>query len=77
AILFGKILGGAEIASSEGNLLWIILTVVAIACIGYLFSRSIVPQKVAAPDLAIDWNFIRTSFQTITYAKSLPLVFTI
>ncbi len=35
------------------------------------------PQKVAAPDLDIDWNFIRTSFQTITYAKSLPLVFTI
>jgi len=77
AILFGMILGGAVIASSEGNLLWISLTVVAIACIGYLFSRFILPQKVAAPDLDIDWNFIRTSFQTITYAKSLPLVFTI
>ncbi|MBD1230021.1 MFS transporter [Acinetobacter seifertii] len=77
AILFGMILGGAVIASSEGNLLWISLTVVAIACIGYVFSRFILPQKVAAPDLDIDWNFIRTSFQTITYAKSLPLVFTI
>ena len=33
--------------------------------------------KVAASDLDIDWNFIRTSFQTIKYAKSLPLVFTI
>ena len=45
AILFGMILGGAVIASSEGNLLWISLTVVAIACIGYLFSRFILPQK--------------------------------
>ncbi|AGH36017.1 MFS transporter [Acinetobacter baumannii] len=77
AILFGMILGGAVIASSDGNLLWISITVVAIACIGYLFSRFILPQKVAAPDLDIDWNFIRTSFQTIKYAKSLPLVFTI
>ena len=77
AILFGMILGGAVIASSDGNLLWISITVVAIACIGYLFSRFILPQKVAAPDLKIDWNFIRTSFQTIKYAKSLPLVFTI
>ena len=71
AILFGMILGGAVIA------LWISITVVAIACIGYLFSRFILPQKVAASDLDIDWNFIRTSFQTIKYAKSLPLVFTI
>ncbi len=77
AILFGMILGGAVIASSDGNLLWISITVVAIACIGYLFSRFILPQKVAAPDLDIDWNFVRTSFQTIKYTKSLPLVFTI
>lgn len=45
AILFGMILGGAVIASSDGNLLWISITVVAIACIGYLFSRFILPQK--------------------------------
>ena len=70
AILFGMILGGAVIASSDGNLLWISITVVAIACIGYLFSRFILPQKVAAPDLKIDWNFIRTSFQTINMPKA-------
>ncbi len=45
AILFGMILGGAVIASSEGNLLWISLTVVAIACIGYVFSRFICLKK--------------------------------
>ncbi|MCK4080607.1 MFS transporter [Acinetobacter radioresistens] len=77
AILMGMILGGAVISISQGNLFWISLTVVVIACLGYLTSRFILPQKVSAPDLQIDWNFFRTSFQTIQYAKSLPLIFTI
>lgn len=77
AILLGMILGGAVIASSEGNLIWISLTVVIIAIIGYFCSRYILKQNVAAPDLKIDWNFFRTSFQTIRYAKSIPLIFTI
>jgi len=66
------ILGGAVIASSEGNLLWISVTVVTIACLGYLCSRFILPQKVAEPDLKIDWNFVRTSFQTLKYVKGIP-----
>ena len=57
AILLGMILGGAVIASSDENLLWISITVVTIACLGYLSSRFILPQKIAAPDLQIDWNF--------------------
>lgn len=77
AILMGMILGGAVISISQGNLFWISLTVVVIACLGYLTSCFILPQKVSAPDLQIDWNFFRTSFQTIQYAKSLPLIFTI
>ncbi|WP_111884981.1 MFS transporter [Acinetobacter sp. CFCC 11171] len=77
AILFGMILGGAVIASSQGNLLWISLTVMTIAILGYITSRFILKQNVTTPDLKIDWNFFRTSYQTIKYAKSLPLVFTI
>ena len=77
AILFGMILGGAVIASSHGNLTWISLTVLTIAVLGYLSSRFILKQNVTAPDLKIDWNFFRTSYQTMKYAKSLPLVFTI
>lgn len=77
AILFGMILGGAVIATSAGNLLWISITVVTIACLGYLCSRFILPQKVAAPDLKIDWNFLRTSLQTVKYAKSIPVIFMI
>ncbi|WP_180114046.1 MFS transporter [Acinetobacter sp. YH12063] len=77
AILFGMILGGAVIASSQGNLMWISLTVMTIAILGYITSRFILKQNVTTPDLKIDWNFFRTSYQTMKYAKSLPLIFTI
>ena len=77
AILLGMILGGAVIALSEGQLLWISLTVVIIALLGYIASRFILKQQIPAPTLQVDWNFFRTSIQTLQYAKSLPLIFTI
>ncbi|MDH1697829.1 MFS transporter [Acinetobacter johnsonii] len=77
AILIGMILGGAVISMSQGNLIWISLTVVVIAVLGYLSSRFILKQQVSSPELKIDWNFFRTSFQTLQYAKSLPLIFMI
>lgn len=77
AILVGMILGGAVISMSQGNLIWISLTVVIIAILGYLSSRFILKQQVSSPELKIDWNFFRTSFQTLKYAKSLPLIFMI
>ena len=75
AILIGMILGGAVISASDGNLLWISLTIVTIAVLGYFSSRFILKQNVTTPDLKIDWNFFRTSFQTIKYAKSIPLIY--
>ncbi len=75
AILLGMILGGAVISLSQGNMVWICLTILAIAVLGYLSSRFILKQTTNNADLKIDWNFFRTSFQTIRYAKSLPLVF--
>lgn len=75
AILIGMILGGAVISASDGNLLWISLTIVTIAILGFISSRFILRQNVTTPDLAIDWNFFRTSFQTIKYAKSIPLIY--
>ena len=77
AILVGMILGGAVISLSEGNLMWISLTVLSIAVLGYFSSRYILAQKIPAPDLKVDWNFFRTSIQTIRYAKSLPTIFMI
>ena len=77
AILIGMILGGAVISASDGNLLWISLTVVTIAVLGYISSRFVLKQNVTSPDIKIDWNFFRTSFQTLKYAKSLPIIFLI
>ena len=77
AILLGMILGGAVISVSAGNLVWISLTVVIIALIGYASSRFVLTQRVTAPDIQIDWNFFRTNFQTLKYAKSLPMIFLI
>lgn len=75
AILIGMILGGAVISLSQGNMIWICLTIISIAVIGYLCSRFVLKQPTTNTDLEIDWNFFRTSFQTIRYAKSLPLIF--
>lgn len=77
AILIGMILGGTVISASQGNLIWISLTVVTIAILGYISSRFVLKQNVTSPDLKIDWNFFRTSLQTLKYAKSLPIVFLI
>ncbi len=46
-----------------------------IAVLGDITSRFILKQNVTTPDLKIDWNFFRTSYQTMKYAKSLPLNF--
>ncbi|ENV34239.1 MFS transporter [Acinetobacter gerneri] len=75
AILIGMILGGTVISASQGNMVWISLTILSIAVIGFICSRFILKQEVSSNDLEIDWNFFRTSFQTLKYAKSLPLVF--
>ncbi len=58
AILIGMILGGAVISVSQGNLIWISLTVVIIAVLGYLSSRFILKQQVSSPDLKIDLEFL-------------------
>lgn len=77
AILFGMILGGAVISISHDTLIWVCLTVLIIAVLGYISSRFILTQRVSAPELKIDWNFFRTSWQTIQYAKNIKIIFLI
>lgn len=77
AILIGMMLGGAIISIASHQLIWVSSTVLIIAILGYFSSKTILPQKVTVPELKIDWNFFRTSFQTLQYAKRLPLIFTI
>lgn len=75
AILIGMMLGGAVIFWSQGQMVWISITVLIIAIIGYLCSRFILQQPVPDQSLKIDWNFLRTSVQTVQYARSLSVVF--
>lgn len=75
AIILGMILGGIVISQAGGHLIWICLTVLSIALLGYFSSRFVLTQPLATQQLDIDWNFFRTSFQTIKYAKSLPVVY--
>lgn len=77
AILIGMILGGSIISFSQGNMLWISATVLIIAIFGYLSSRFILKQPVDDNQLKVDWNFFRTSLDTLRYAKSIPVIFLI
>ncbi|EPF73864.1 MFS transporter [Acinetobacter rudis] len=75
AILIGMVLGGAVIFWSQGQMIWISLTVLTIAIIGYFCSRYILPQPIPDQKLTVNWNFLATSVNTVRYAKSLPVVF--
>lgn len=75
AILFGMITGGVVMANSNGNLLWISLTVLAIAVAGFISARFILPQPINAPDLKVNWNFLATSIETLKYSWQVPPVF--
>lgn len=77
AILIGMILGGSIISFSQGNMLWISATVLIIAIFGYLSSRFILKQPMDDNQLKVDWNFFRTSLDTLRYAKSIPVIFLI
>ncbi|MEB3767838.1 MFS transporter [Acinetobacter sp. MD2] len=77
AILFGMILAGSIISISHDSLIWMCVTVLVIAVLGYIASRFILEQPRSASNLVIDWNFFRTSWQTIQYAKSIPVIFLI
>lgn len=77
AILFGMLLGGVLISFAKGQVWIISLGIFIVALAGYISSRMILKQKIAAPDLVVNWNFFQTSFQTLAYAKSLPIIFII
>ncbi|TCM66486.1 putative MFS family arabinose efflux permease [Acinetobacter calcoaceticus] len=75
AILVGMILAGAVISLSGGDMAWICITVLIIAVLGYICSRFVLKQPVSEQSLDIDWNVFRTSYRTLKFAKSMPLVY--
>lgn len=77
AILIGMILGGTILSISGHNLVWICATVLTIAVLGFISSRFILKQNINDAQLKIDWNVFKTSWQTIQYAKNIPIIFLI
>ncbi len=75
AILFGMILGGVVMANAEGNLMWVCLTIISLAILGYMSSRFIMALPISAPNLKVNWNFFATSVETLKYVWHLPKVF--
>ncbi len=64
AILAGSIIGNG-VATLEGAGLWVALTVVVIALVGYLAARMIPALPPANPDLTIDWSFFTATYQIL------------
>ncbi|MCJ8147207.1 MFS transporter [Acinetobacter sp. A3.8] len=75
AILLGMVVGGIVISFSLGNMWWICLTLISVAILGYLSSRMILKQKIADPNLKVNWNVFVTSWQIVKFSYGLPLIF--
>ena len=73
AILTGMMLAGV-LMKLDSPLFWISGVTVFVAIIGYLASRFIPIMTAPQPDLTIDWNIFRTSWQTIANLYRLPIM---
>ena len=76
AILTGMITAGflTQIQPQSHMMWWLSGSVLVVACLGYLMSRLIPSMPAPQPNLNIDWNVFRTSWQTVTYLYSLPIL---
>ena len=74
AILIGTILGGLLVAQAQFATL-VSVTVVAVACAGYLTSRAIPAAPPAAADLKINWNPVTETWRNIGFARQNRTVF--
>ncbi|MFC3901811.1 Predicted arabinose efflux permease, MFS family [Acinetobacter marinus] len=75
AILLGMVIGGIVISLSAGNMWWICLTLIGVAILGFVSSRMILKQKIADPNLKVNWNVFATSWQIVKFSYGLPLIF--
>lgn len=75
AILAGTILGGLLIAHADGPHLLVPVATIGIAVTGYLASRAIAPVPPTAPGLAIDWNPLTATWETVRFAHRSRTVF--
>ncbi|WP_019519566.1 MFS transporter [Faucicola boevrei] len=73
AILTGMMTAGI-LTQQENALWWLSGFVLVVACLGYFSSRFVPNMPAPQPDLVVDWHIFRTSWQTIKYLFSLPIM---
>lgn len=74
AILTGMMAAGV-LTQLDHSTLWLIVSTLFVAILGYIASRHLPKTTPQAKDLAINWNIFSTSFDIIKYLYSLPLLF--
>ncbi len=75
AIIVGLIIG-VETVDFESDLqVLLAVTLVAVACIGYITSRSIPRTEAVDPDLKINWNPWRETWRIVSFAREEKSVF--
>ena len=75
AILLGTILGGVLIALKPHGAYFVSLTVVCVACCGWIASRFIPVAQPADPGLRINWNFASETIHIMGFARENRTVF--
>ncbi len=68
SILLGTIFGGVIITVDNG-IVWLSISVVFFAIVGYFASRSIPSAVIPSPNLKINWNFFSETWRMLNYAK--------
>ncbi len=74
AILIGTIVGGLLVAQVQFAEL-VSVTVITVACLGYLASRAIPVTAAAAPDLSINWNPLTETWANLKFTRQNRTVF--
>lgn len=73
AILTGMMAAG--FLTQQAHMMWWLSgAVLIIAVLGYLACRLIPSMPAPQPNLTVDWNIFRTSWQTVKYLYSLPIM---
>ncbi|HKA44213.1 MAG TPA: MFS transporter [Burkholderiales bacterium] len=75
AILLGTILGGVLIAVRSGGVVWVSVTTIVIAVLGYLASRQVPLSPAPSPELRINWNPVTETWRNLGFLRGNRTVF--
>jgi 1-acyl-sn-glycerol-3-phosphate acyltransferase len=75
AILLGTILGGVLIGIKPSGAMWVAVTAIAIAVLGYWVSRSVPLSPAPSPDLKINWNPLTETWANLKFLRTNRTVF--